>query len=72
LVVPIRQHLWLRSAEQRSTRVRTTMRILKEPLLHFLLAGAALFGAYGLINRGADAPAAKSASPIHIRAGDVQ
>ena len=27
-------------------------RILREPLLHFLLLGALLFAAYGLLNRG--------------------
>ena len=32
-------------------------RILKEPLLHFLLLGAAIFAAYGLVsNRSRDEP----------------
>ena len=47
------------------------MRLLKEPLLHFLLAGAALFGAYAWMNRAAEDPAGK-AQQIHVGAGDVQ
>lgn len=31
------------------------MKLLREPLLHFLLAGALLFGAYAWLNRGEDA-----------------
>jgi len=27
-------------------------RLLKEPLLHFLLLGAAIFAAYGLVSKG--------------------
>jgi len=30
------------------------MKLLKEPLLHFLIAGSVLFAAYGWLNRGAD------------------
>jgi hypothetical protein len=48
------------------------MRVLKEPLLHFLLAGAALFGAYALVNRAPENPSAKTASEIQVSAGDVQ
>jgi hypothetical protein len=45
---------------------------MKEPLLHFLLAGAALFGAYAWMNRTADNPNASKLQQIHIGAGDVQ
>ena len=48
------------------------MRVLREPLLHFLLAGAALFGAYAWINRAAENPNVSKAPQIHIGAGDVQ
>jgi hypothetical protein len=47
------------------------MSLLKEPLLHFLVAGAALFGAYAWMNRTADDPAG-NAQQIHVGAGDVQ
>ena len=30
----------------------TMKRILREPLLHFLLLGAAIFAAYGLVSKG--------------------
>ena len=46
--------------------------LLKEPLLHFLLAGAALFGAYAWINRAAENPNAGKAQQLHIAAGDVE
>jgi PPIC-type PPIASE domain len=48
------------------------MKVLKEPLLHFVLAGAALFGAYAWVNRAAETPTAGKAAQIHIGAGDVQ
>jgi PPIC-type PPIASE domain len=48
------------------------MKVLKEPLLHFVLAGAALFGAYAWVNRAAENPTAGKAAQIHIGAGDVQ
>ena len=44
------------------------MKFIKEPLLHFLLAGGLLFLAYAWIHRGG---AAKSPEVIHITAGDV-
>jgi PPIC-type PPIASE domain len=47
------------------------MRVLKEPLLHFLLAGAALFGAYAWMNRAAENPIAGKAQQLHVGAGDV-
>jgi len=45
------------------------LRVFKEPLLHFLLAGAALFGAYAWINRTAENPNASKAPQIQIGAG---
>jgi hypothetical protein len=45
---------------------------MKEPLLHFALAGAALFGAYAWMNRAADSANAGKAQQIRIAAGDVQ
>jgi hypothetical protein len=48
------------------------MRVLREPLLHFLLAGAVLFGAYAWMNRTAETPTASKAQPIHVSAGDVR
>jgi hypothetical protein len=51
---------------------RLHMSVLKEPLLHFLLAGAALFGAYAWMNRAAENPNANKAQQIQISAGDVQ
>jgi hypothetical protein len=47
------------------------MSLLKEPLLHFLVAGAALFGAYAWMNRPAEDPAGNG-QQIHVGAGDVQ
>lgn len=47
------------------------MRILKEPLVHFFLAGAVLFGAYALLIRTPENPAAKT-TKIEITAGDVR
>ena len=47
------------------------LRALKEPLLHFLLAGAALFAVYAWMNRAADNPSAGKAQQLHIGAGDV-
>src|SRR5262245_19107109 len=48
------------------------MNLLKEPLLHFVLAGAALFGAYSWMNRAAEKPNAGTAPRIQVSAGDVQ
>lgn len=48
------------------------MNQLKEPLFHFLLAGAALFGAYTWMNRATEKPAADKAAQIRISTGDVQ
>ena len=46
------------------------MTVFKEPLLHFLLAGAVLFGAYSWINRAAEKP--NAATQIRFDAADVQ
>ena len=43
---------------------------VKEPLLHFLLLGAALFGAYAWMNRAT--PSDTPSRQVHISAGDVQ
>ncbi|HET9685637.1 MAG TPA: peptidylprolyl isomerase [Pseudolabrys sp.] len=48
------------------------MRVLKEPLVHFLLAGAALFGAYAWIIRAQENPTANKTTKIEITAGDVR
>jgi parvulin-like peptidyl-prolyl isomerase len=47
------------------------MKLLREPLVHFLLAGAALFGAYALVDR---APTQETGGQreIRISAGDVR
>ena len=44
------------------------MNQLKEPLFHFLLAGAALFGAYTWTNRATEKPAADKAAPCRFSA----
>jgi hypothetical protein len=46
------------------------MRFLREPLLHFLLAGFALFGAYAWFVDERDG-AEDSARTVHIRQADV-
>jgi parvulin-like peptidyl-prolyl isomerase len=46
------------------------MKALKEPLLHFVIAGALLFGAYALVNRG-EQPGNTTAGPIHIGGGEI-
>jgi PPIC-type PPIASE domain len=48
------------------------MNILKEPLLHFMLVGAILFGAYAWINRAAENSDAGRAQQVHIGVGDVE
>jgi hypothetical protein len=56
----------------RTTFASVAVALMKEPLLHFLLAGAALFGAYSWMNRAAEPANAGKAQQIHIGAGDVQ
>ena len=48
------------------------MRVLKEPLVHFLIGGAALFGAYAWIIRPPENPVANKPTKIEISAGDVR
>jgi len=48
------------------------MKVLKEPLLHFLLMGAALFAAYAWVNSAAENPKPGQAPQLHISAGDVE
>jgi hypothetical protein len=48
------------------------MSMLKEPLLHFLLAGAVLFGIHTWMNRGVETEAAGNAQPVSLGPGDVQ
>ena len=46
------------------------MRLYRDPLLHFAVAGALLFSGYALMNRGeTDAP---STEPVHIGNGEVR
>jgi hypothetical protein len=46
--------------------------LLKEPLVHFLLAGTALFGAYTLINGVSESSDADKVQQIQVAAGDVE
>jgi hypothetical protein len=46
------------------------MKLLQEPLVHFLVAGAALFGLYGWLDGGED-PNARPLPQVHISEGDV-
>ncbi len=46
------------------------MRIIREPLLHFLALGALLFGAYSWLNPGASALGNRSGT-VHITSNDV-
>jgi hypothetical protein len=56
----------------RSALTSLGVALVKEPLLHFLLAGAALFGAYAWMNRGAENANADKATQIQINVGDVE
>ena len=46
-------------------------RLLKEPLLHFLVLGALLFGAYAWLNRGASARQENGAGTVRITTTEV-
>ncbi|MCP1831835.1 MULTISPECIES: peptidyl-prolyl cis-trans isomerase [Bradyrhizobium] len=48
------------------------MKLLKEPLLHFLIAGAALFGAYAWMNRAPEDPNAGQTPSLQVGAGDIE
>lgn len=47
------------------------MKLLKEPLLHFLIAGAALFGAYAWMHRGSVTHAGQS-STVQVGIEDIE
>jgi hypothetical protein len=47
------------------------MSLIREPLLHFLVAGAALFGIYAWINGPAEKSPTSKATQIQVKAGDV-
>ena len=46
------------------------MKLLRDPLLHFVIAGVVLFGGYELINRGEMNPPATD--PVHMGEGDIR
>ena len=46
------------------------MKLLREPLLHFLLAGAILFGGYSWLNQGT--PTSQEQDPVRIGEGEVR
>lgn len=46
-------------------------RLVREPLLHFVLAGVLLFGAYAWLNRGAPGTGGNAAPTVHITASEV-
>lgn len=46
-------------------------RLLREPLLHFLLAGCLLFAAYAWLNRAADGTEGSAARTVRITASEV-
>jgi hypothetical protein len=55
----------------RVSRAVIMMRVLKEPLVHFLLAGAALFGAYAWIIRAQENPLA-TLGYVHVPPAPVE
>ncbi|MBR0791902.1 peptidyl-prolyl cis-trans isomerase [Bradyrhizobium manausense] len=48
------------------------MNLLKEPLVHFLMVGAALFGAYAWMNRDSDGQNAGQIPSLQVSAGDIE
>ena len=48
------------------------MKFLREPLLHFLVAGAVLFAAFAWLNRGADDTAGTASRTVRITAAEVE
>jgi hypothetical protein len=46
------------------------MKLIREPLLHFAVAGAFLFGGYALLNRGGDSD--RNKQPVRIGAGELR
>ena len=57
-------------AMTRPTPGNALRRVLRDPLGHFLVMGALLFGAYALLARGRAQP--EAASPVVIGAGEVR
>jgi hypothetical protein len=52
-----------------SPRTHILRRLINEPLLHFLVIGAALFAAYAFVNRGGNEPAVRQ---VRVGEGDVR
>lgn len=48
------------------------MKVLREPLLHFLVAAAALFAVYGWLGGNKQDNEQESSRTVHVRAADVQ
>ncbi len=48
------------------------MKLLREPLLHFMIVGAALFGAYAWLDRDKESADESRSRPVHIGEGDVR
>lgn len=48
------------------------VRLAREPLVHFVVAGALLFGAYAWLNRGADEGAGSAQRTVRITASEVE
>ena len=46
-------------------------RLIREPLLHFLIAGGALFGAYAWLNPAGRGTAARGGREVRIEIGDT-
>ena len=46
------------------------LKLLRDPLLHFVFAGSVLFGGYAFVNRGEMNPPATD--PVHIGEGDIR
>jgi hypothetical protein len=55
---------------RRSGSMDRALKLLQEPLVRFLVAGATLFGLYGWLNRGED-PNAGPGPQVRISEGDV-
>jgi PPIC-type PPIASE domain len=48
------------------------MNLLKEPVIHFLIAGVAMFGAYAWMNRAAENSTAGQTHTLEVGAGDIE
>ncbi|WFT81757.1 MULTISPECIES: peptidyl-prolyl cis-trans isomerase [unclassified Methylobacterium] len=61
----------MRPANPMAAGIRKLLsKLLREPLLHFLCAGAVLFGGYSWLNRSA--PSSREPEPIRIGEGEVR